>query len=372
MTTLSAETKSYVKATVPVLEQRGGDIISDFYSKLFTKYPVTSTFFNKDNVETESGVPPQIAALGGAVIAYAKHIENVKVLMPVIEKICHKHVSRNVRAPHYKLVGECLLNAISDTLGPDVATDEIVSAWKSAFDFLAETFISIEAQFREKAEKAAGYTGYKDFKVQRVSEHDDGAKTFFVIPEDGTKVPPHHGGQYISFDLPEVPGIGRSKMTAALADVSNEYLAFTLFPTPSDTQDRPNTFMLALKKDDILKVSVPCGTFSVDTEVASGLTSVVVAAEKPTHIGLAAAVAKSLIAAGAKNVSLLVSNPDLVVDKDLRVDVIQDSLTVELLGARAPAGIYVTPELAELANSVAGGESVDVGSTAKTFVATID
>lgn len=372
MTALSEETKSLVKATVPVLEERGGDIIADFYSKLFTKFPKTSSFFNKDKVETEGGVPPQVAALGGAVIAYAKNIENLGVLMPVIQKICHKHVSRNVRAPHYQLVGTCLLEAISDTLGPEIATKEIISAWNSAFDFLAETFVATEDVIRKKAEEAAGYTGYKDFKVERVADHDDGAKTFFVVPADGTKAPPHHGGQYISFDLPEVPDIGNSKMSAPLADVSSTHLVFTLFPTPSGTRDRPNSFMLALKPGDALKVSVPCGTFSIDPEVASGLTSVLVAAEKPALIGIAAAVAKSLIASGAKQVSLLVSNPDLVVDKNLRVDVIEGSLTVEQLGACSPAGIYVTPDLVKLANSVADGANVDVGSTTKTFVATID
>lgn len=374
MTTLSVTTKSLVKATVPVLEERGADIIANFYSKLFTRFPVTASFFNRDRVEAgKNGIPPQVAALGGAVVAYAKHIENVDELMPVIEKICHKHVSRNVRAPHYKLVGKCLLDAIGDTLGPEVATEEIMSAWKSAFNFLAETFIATENLIRAKAEEEAGYNGYKNFKIQSVALHDTGAKTFLVVPEDGSKVPAHHGGQYISFDLPDVPDVGRSKTTAALADVSSEHLAFTLFPSAVGTLDRPNSFMLELTIGDVLKVSVPCGTFKIDRKVTSLLSSVVVAAGDHASVGMAAAVAKSLIATGVKNVSLLVSDANLVVDKDLVIDTFDGPLTTEQLGASNPDGIYVTPDLLELANVlVATTGNVEVGNTRKMYVATVD
>jgi nitric oxide dioxygenase len=94
MTTLSESTKATVKETIPLLEARGIEIVSDFYAKLFSKYPVTAGFFNKDRVDTETGVPPQVASLAGAVVAYAKHIDDVSSILPGVERICHKHVSR--------------------------------------------------------------------------------------------------------------------------------------------------------------------------------------------------------------------------------------------------------------------------------------
>lgn len=72
MAALSEETRTTVKATIPVLQERGVEIIAKFYHILFTTYPVTSAFFNKDRVAPEGSehadVPPQVAALAGGTL----------------------------------------------------------------------------------------------------------------------------------------------------------------------------------------------------------------------------------------------------------------------------------------------------------------
>lgn len=50
----------------------------------------------------------QAQALAGAVLAYAENIEDPSVLLPVVELIAHKHVSLNIKAPDYGIVGENL------------------------------------------------------------------------------------------------------------------------------------------------------------------------------------------------------------------------------------------------------------------------
>jgi nitric oxide dioxygenase len=200
-TDLSASTIETVQATIPFLEAQGVQIIACFYKTLFKKYPVTASFFNRDAVAPDgdtSCVPPQVAKLGDAVIAYAKHIDDVTAIIPVVLRICHMHVSRGVRAPHYTLVGECLLSAIQEVLGTEVCNAAVLEAWGSAFKFLADTFISIETGLRGEAAKdgAAGFEGYKEMIIARVVEHaPGGAKSFYLTSEDG-KTPAHSCGQY--------------------------------------------------------------------------------------------------------------------------------------------------------------------------------
>ena len=50
------------------------------------------------------GVPAQVAAQTKTILAYAANIDNLDTIMPVVERIAHKHVSREVTAPQCKLL----------------------------------------------------------------------------------------------------------------------------------------------------------------------------------------------------------------------------------------------------------------------------
>jgi hypothetical protein len=291
----------------------------------------------------------------------------------ILTKLIFLVLHRNVRAPHYKLVGECLLAAISDVLGPEIATDDVISAWRAAYGFLAETFVAIEKAIRAEASQTAGYEGYKAFRIVSVTAHKNGAKTFAVVPADGNgQIPPHSGGQFISFELLDVPEVGKSKSSAMLSDVSTESLVFTIYPPGPGEVDRPTEYMLTQKVGAELNLSVPCGTFKIDSNVVAKLTNVTVATTKIHHVGVVAAVAKSLRDAGAKSVKLIVPDGDCVLDISLTVEVIDTPLTVEHLFTPATDGIFVTPELAELAKSMVSRESDAVGNTSSMHVAVIE
>jgi nitric oxide dioxygenase len=66
------------------------------------------------------------------------------VVLPVVERIAHKHVGYHILAEHYPFVAKALLGAIKDVLG-DAATDEILAAWGEAYWFLADILIGREA-----------------------------------------------------------------------------------------------------------------------------------------------------------------------------------------------------------------------------------
>jgi nitric oxide dioxygenase len=69
----------------------------------------------------------QQTALANAVLAAAKYIDNLEVIVPVVKQIAQKHRSLAVKPEHYPIVGEHLLGAIKEVLG-DAATDDIINA----------------------------------------------------------------------------------------------------------------------------------------------------------------------------------------------------------------------------------------------------
>ena len=133
---LSQKTIEIVKATAPVMQNKGFEITSRMYERLFSEYPETKAFF----ANTKDG---QAERLANAVIAYAQNIENLEALGHSVTAIAKKHVAVNVRAEHYPVVGTVLLAAMQDVCG-DAASEEVIEAWKEAYFFLANIFIEEE------------------------------------------------------------------------------------------------------------------------------------------------------------------------------------------------------------------------------------
>ena len=89
----------------------------------------------------ESGEQPK--ALAMAVLAAAQNIDNLEAILPAVQKMCRAHVNSNVRPEHYPIIGENLLAAIKEVLG-DAASEEVLNAWKEAYEVIAKIFIQIE------------------------------------------------------------------------------------------------------------------------------------------------------------------------------------------------------------------------------------
>lgn len=357
--TLPPEVIRTVKATIPVLEDRYVEIVSNFYSTMFHKYPVTASFFNRDRVVSsnaqDQGVPPQIAALGKSVIAYAENIEDLSPVLPYVERICHMHVSRNVRGPHYQIVGQMLLQSMKDVLGDDVCTPEVYNAWQEAYNCLAQTMINIETRIREEAADttAAGYTGFKLFKIRKVVEHwSNGPKSFWIVPNDGAGIPRHHGGQFVAIDFENIPDIGKGKITAVLSDVSQDHLRVTVFPSA----ERPTNFLLTNFNDgDTLSVSVPCGAFRIPVEKLKSQDRIIIAGtgeETPAVF----AVCNEALQVGLDDVTVVVEknlshlahelcheNVTLTTCEEVAADVLKNMIDP----ARGRTGLLVTRNLRE-------------------------
>ncbi len=194
---LSAQTISLVKATAPVLAQRGESITRHFYRILFEEHPQVKAFFNQ--AHQASGT--QARALAGAVLAYASHIDRLDEIAGALPRIVHKHAALGVLPEHYPIVGACLLRAIREVLG-DAASDDIIAAWSEAYAALAELLVAAEEGVYAANEQASGgWRGERDFRIVRREAESELITSFYLEPVDGGPLLAFTPGQYVSLVL---------------------------------------------------------------------------------------------------------------------------------------------------------------------------
>lgn len=187
-------------------------------------------------------------------MAYAKNIDNVQVILPVVEKICHKHVSRGVSPAQYDAVGECLIKAMKDVLG-DAATDEITGAWTEAYGFLASVFIDTEKRIKAGLEEKAGYSGFVPMSVVDIVENEEGGKKLSLSPED-LPIPPHSAGQFLSFSIERE---GEEPTMTSMKIIMDEEKDSLWVEVPK-CEEKASLYLLEeVKVGSVLSVSTPCG-----------------------------------------------------------------------------------------------------------------
>ncbi|MDO4246555.1 MAG: NO-inducible flavohemoprotein [Deinococcus sp.] len=198
---LTPEQKTIVKATVPALEAHGETITRTFYASMFAAHPELLNIFNPANQKTGK----QARSLAASVLAYAAHIDHPEVLGGMVGRIAHKHVSLEVRAEHYPIVGKHLLGAIAEVLG-DAATPEILDAWAAAYGELADLMIGVEqGMYDAGAEQKGGWRDFRPFRVARKLAESSVITSFVLEPVDGQPLPAYQPGQYLSLKV-KVPG----------------------------------------------------------------------------------------------------------------------------------------------------------------------
>jgi nitric oxide dioxygenase len=193
-TPLSPETIALVKATVPALAAHGPVITRTMYRRLFVREDIRA-LFNQAN-QGDGGA--QVHALAAAILAYAKNIDNLGALTPVVERIAHKHVGFHILPEHYPFVADALLGAIAEVLG-DAATPEIIKAWGEAYWFLAEILKGRETAIREQLTRLeGGWTGWRGFVVADKVRESRVITSFVLRPVDSGPVLRHRPGQYLT------------------------------------------------------------------------------------------------------------------------------------------------------------------------------
>ncbi|WP_296189750.1 MULTISPECIES: globin domain-containing protein [unclassified Psychrobacter] len=169
----SPKTLEIVKATVPVLEEHGTAITTVFYENMFNQHPELLDIFN----ETNQKLGRQQTALAMTVLAAAKHLDKLAVLLPQVTQISHKHRALQILPEHYPIVGHHLIGAIKEVLG-EAANDDIIDAWTEAYDEIADVFIQLEKTMYEQEM----WEGFAPFTITEKVEAATDIAAFTVVP----------------------------------------------------------------------------------------------------------------------------------------------------------------------------------------------
>jgi nitric oxide dioxygenase len=186
-----------IKATAPVVAQHAERITSVFYPLMFERYPDVREVFNQ--AHQQGGSQPR--ALANAVIAYAANIDNLGALRALVERIVQKHVSLNIAPPQYRIVGECLMEAIGRVLG-DAITPDIAASWTAAYWQLADLLIAAEEkEYRRKADLTGGWRGTRRLRVVKRERESDVITSFWMAAADDGPLMDFAPGQYLGLRL---------------------------------------------------------------------------------------------------------------------------------------------------------------------------
>lgn len=265
---LSEQTRTIIKATVPVLEKQGTQITKCFYGHMLTEHEELLNIFNRTNQK----IGAQPTALATTVLAAAKHIDNLGALLPHVEQIGHKHRALQILPEHYPIVGKYLLIAIKEVLG-DAATPDIINAWGEAYQEIADIFITVEA----KMYKEAAWESWKTFTVVEKQKVGGDIYEFTVKPttEAGLdlsklKITP---GQYITVNTHPIRQDNKYDALRHYSICSADTTDGLKFAVKLETsENNPNGLVseflhMDVKVGDVLKLSAPAGDFAQDQKL---------------------------------------------------------------------------------------------------------
>jgi nitric oxide dioxygenase len=262
---LSPSQRELVKATVPALREHGEAVTRVFYANMFEAHPELYNIFNPAN-QRDGG---QQRSLAAAVLAYAEHIDNPQVLGKMLERIESKHVSLEVKAEHYPIVGKYLLGAIQEVMGA-VATPEILAAWSAAYGQLAGIMSSQEeTHYVSSAALRDGWRGFKPFRVERKVRESEVMTSFYLVPADGSPLPPFQAGQFLSIKVhPDGFPYDQIRQYSISCDSNDRHYRISVQRETAPENDPTGAVGLvsnylhdAIKEGDLLSIHMPFGDF---------------------------------------------------------------------------------------------------------------
>ncbi|HCZ7261273.1 TPA: nitric oxide dioxygenase [Staphylococcus aureus] len=253
---LTEQEKDIIKQTVPLLKEKGTEITSIFYPKMFKAHPELLNTFNQTN--QKRGM--QSSALAQAVMAAAVNIDNLSVIKPVIMPVAYKHCALQVYAEHYPIVGENLLKAIQDVTGLE-EHDPVIQAWAKAYGVIADVFIQIEKEIYDQMM----WIGFKPFKITNIKQESEDIKSFTVETEeyDFSEFTP---GQYITVDVSSDKLPYRAKRHYSIVSGEKNHLTFGVKRDVTTEHEGEVSTILhdEIKEGDMINLAAPVGGFVLE------------------------------------------------------------------------------------------------------------
>lgn len=252
---LSEREKDVVKETVPVLQDKGVEITSNFYARMFKQHPELKNMFNQTN--QQRGL--QSTALAQSVLAAAVNIDHLEAILPVVKEIAYKHCALQVPPAGYDIVGENLIAAIKEVVGLD-DDHEIIKTWKKAYQEIADIFISVEKDIY----KDMLWDGFQPFKVETIEQVSSDIKAFTVSSGeyDLSQFVP---GQYITVDIGSEKMPYRAKRHYSIVKGDKNHLTFAVKRDVTTEHEGEVSTILhdEFQEGDNINLTAPVGPFHV-------------------------------------------------------------------------------------------------------------
>lgn len=265
---LTDETKEIIKATVPIIEKNEAELTKMIYPLLFTRNPSIKIFFNRDHLR--KGTQPR--AFIGSIIEYAKNIDNLDAIKPLINDIAEKHAALNIKPVQYTIVNICLLEVFGKALGTK-GTHVVKKAWKETIESLANIIIEAETRkYEETLAKEGGWKGFKKFTITNKENESALITSFYLEPTDGKTIVIGKAGQYINMmlDVPERGTVFRNYSISS--NPNSNYYRISVKREENGLVS--NYLHDILSQGDKIKLSPPYGSlFLKETEKSAVLIS---------------------------------------------------------------------------------------------------
>ncbi|MFZ2175743.1 MAG: globin domain-containing protein [Rhodococcus sp. (in: high G+C Gram-positive bacteria)] len=222
---LSSDSKTVIRATLPVVGAAIEEITTVFYSTLFRDDPsLERDLFNRSN----QAQGDQQRALAGAIASFATVLVADDAPSPdaILSRIANKHASLGITEDRYGLVHDHLFGAIVEVLG-EAVTPEVASAWDEVYWLMANGLIAVERELYARANVEPGQVWRTVRVSSRVQESPDciALSLESAGPDD---LPDFLPGQYISVAVVLPDGARQIR----------QYSVTRPFPAPSWVKER--------------------------------------------------------------------------------------------------------------------------------------
>jgi nitric oxide dioxygenase len=115
-----------------------------FYRRLFAAAPGVRPLFPASMQEQGRKLVQMLATA-------VANLDKLEAIRPAVEALARRHVGYGALPEHYPVVGEALLAALDDGLGPQL-TPETTAAWAAAYAALSQVMLEAAAGTTARAQ----------------------------------------------------------------------------------------------------------------------------------------------------------------------------------------------------------------------------
>ncbi|GMM28510.1 flavohemoglobin [Martiniozyma asiatica (nom. inval.)] len=253
---LTASEISFLQGLAPAVKEVGVKVTTTMYQYMFETYPEVKPYFNMTNQHT--GRQPKVLAF--SLYQYILHLNNLAPISGFVNQIVIKHCGLGIAPAQYPIVGQCLVHAFKEVLGP-AADEHFVDVLSKAYGNLAQTLINAE----EEVYKGLQWRDVKDFKVVKLVKEAEGVTSVHLTPVDGTQLEPIIPGQYITlkWDVNDKTDSIQPREYSISHDLVNNTYRISVRELENG---KVSTFVNnKLQVGDVIPVHAPVGTMTYDT-----------------------------------------------------------------------------------------------------------